>query len=202
MRICLDPGHGGSNTGAIAPDGTEEKAINLTACSLLMAVLEERGHEVAMTRATDRYVGLRARAEYANGYGAVCFVSIHANANSSAAANGAWVLYDDRTKPEDGVALARDIFLELSKIPGIADADEAEEVYPDGTAWVGDRNQDGEWDDLTVISAAAMPAVLVELGFLTNPEDLNDLQDQETLQRMAVAMADAIETWGARRTGG
>lgn len=200
MKICIDPGHGGSNTGAVAPDGTQEKDVTLRYGAALMAELEERGHDIIATRMTDAPVSLRDRAGLANEMGADCLVSIHANANSDAAVHGAWVIYDNRTNegPGGGVALARHIFRAIDVV-GLGDDDPDLEIYPDHTAWVGDRDGDGEWDDLTVISATNMPAVLVELGFLTNTDDLELLLDPEILADTAGAIADGIEAWEMER---
>lgn len=190
MRICIDAGHGGSDPGAVAADGTREKDITLAYSIELADLLTKSGHVVMMTRINDDYVGLSLRAQRADDFNADCLVSLHANANSSAAANGAWVIYDDKTSKENGVALAREIFDAMDRVPGITDADPEREIYPDGTAWVGYRQ-------LTVISETKKtPSVLVELGFLTNPDDLADLLNLELQTKICTAIAAGIRTWG------
>lgn len=189
MKVCIDPGHGGKDHGAIAPDGTREKDIALNYATALGNRLLRAGHGVMLTRSTDGFLGLSERAQIANDWGADCLVSIHANAASSAAANGAWVIYDDRTSMAGGIALAESIFRRMAEVPGIADADDAGEVYADRTPWVGGR-------DLTVISKARMPAVLVELGFLTNPDDLAQLLRRDTLREVVDGISRGILEWG------
>ena len=186
--ICIDPGHGGRDPGAVAADGTTEAEVVLQVGKALRDVLKARRHRVVMTRDDDTYPSLSARAELANREGVDCFISIHANAASSSMANGAWVIHDDKTTKETGVALATEIFRAMVKIPGIGDADAAEEVYADATPWVGGRQ-------LAVVSRTRMPAALVELGFMTNEDDLDDLKRPETRNRLAMAIADGIEAW-------
>ena len=77
-KICLDPGHGGSDPGAVGC-GLEEDAINLDTQLKLKALLVNTGLTVVMTRSTDTYVGLSSRSDYANAQGADRFVSIHSN---------------------------------------------------------------------------------------------------------------------------
>lgn len=188
MKICIDPGHGGNDPGAVAGE-VKEKDVVLKYAQELAAELRTRGHEILLTRVSDNFVGLSLRAQRSNEWGADCLVSVHANAASAAAANGMWVIYDDRSARDKGPALARAIFDELRMVPDVEDADEDVEVFADRTGWVGNR-------DLTVISKTRAPAVLVELGFLTNPDDLAQLLEREDMADIAVAIADGIEAWG------
>lgn len=193
MRVAIDAGHGGYDSGAVAPDGTKEKDIAFEYAKSLELRLLANGHDVLLTRTNDDFVGLRLRANRADDWSADCLVSVHANASENYLANGAWVIYDDKTRLENGKKLARDIFDELDGIPGITDKDPEVEVFPDGTGWVGGRQ-------LTVISATKkVPAVLVELGFLTNPDDLADLLDPDLENRICQGIVNGIETWGYGR---
>lgn len=192
MRIFLDPGHGGHDSGAQGPDGTREKDLVLSYAQNVRVRLAAAGHDVKMSREDDTFVPLSSRARAADTWGADCLVSIHANAASAGAANGAWVIYDDKTDPGKGKALARAIFDAMEAVPDIADEDPAEEVYPDGTGWVGHRQ-------LTVISATRCPAVLVELGFLTNAGDLSQLLDPVEHAKVAEAIRQGITAWGVGR---
>ena len=191
MKVCIDAGHGGTAPGAIVP-GVEEADLVLPYSRELGRQLVLRGHDVLYTRQADESVGLTERAQLANAWGADTLVSLHANSSTHERANGAWVIYDDASKPTAGPALATGMFNHLAKIPGMVDADPEVEVYADRTAWVGHR-------DLTVISKAEMPAVLVELGFLTNRLDLEQLRAPQTAELVANALADALEEWGRER---
>lgn len=187
MKVCVDAGHGGHDSGA-AVGTTKEKDIVLRYSLELATSLRELGYDVLLTRQTDVFVPLSERAAIANRWGAQCFISMHANANSKAAANGMWVIHDDDTKPAAGIALAHAVFRRMAKIPGLADNDPEPEVFPDKTGWVNDR-------ELTVVSDTKMPAILVELGFMTNPDDLEQLLDEETVLQVADAIAVGITDW-------
>lgn len=187
MKICIDAGHGGSDPGAVAADGTKEKDVALMYAKRLEKELRDAGHDVKMVRTNDDFVGLTLRANKANDWGADCFVSLHANASSRASAQGAWVIYDDKTAADAGKALAASIFREL-EAAGLADSDAEAEVFPDGSPWVGGRQ-------LAVLSRTKMPAVLVELGFLTNPGDLSKLKDPMTAGAAVRAVRDGVLKW-------
>jgi len=195
VLVVVDAGHGGSDPGAIVPGvDDEQKVLEKTIalrCSLELAqVLEHAGYQVLLTRKEDVYVGLTDRTRMANEADAYCFVSLHANAASVEARNGAWVLYDDKTSDKNGVALSVSIFDSLSKVPGMTDDSPQREVFPDGTPWVGGRQ-------LTVLSKTRMPAVLVEMGFMTNPTDLAEMNDRQ--QDIVEAIADGIIAWHKAR---
>lgn len=192
MRVAIDAGHGGHDSGAVAPDGTEEKDIVLEYARTLSEALARVGETVKLIRVNDDFIGLSLRAYRADDWDADCLVSIHANASSNESANGAWVIYDDKTSDENGKALARFIFDEMDRVPGVGDRRGQPDVYPDGTGWVGNRQ-------LTVISASQCPAVLVELGFLTNPADLADLKDPDKMNRICNAIATGIRLWGMKK---
>lgn len=186
IRVCVDAGHGGNDPGAVAADGTQEKDVVLPYSEKLAEALRARGHSVLETRTRDSFVELSERARMANVFGADCFVSIHANASLNPQANGAWVIHAKGSGL--GKLLAQDIFKELALIPGIPDADPETEVFPDGSGPTGGRS-------LTVLRRTAMPAVLVELGFMTNEDDLAQLQSVDTLERVTTAIFRGIETW-------
>jgi N-acetylmuramoyl-L-alanine amidase len=143
-----------------------EKDVALTWSLELATELRARGADVLLTREDDRYVFLTERARLANRWGADVFVSMHANAAVNPAANGAWLLHcDGSTRGEE---IARRLFQNAGCLPGWLDADPAEEVYPDASGWTDNRR-------LTVLRETRMPAVLVELGFLTHAGDLEEL---------------------------
>ena len=186
-RICVDAGHGGHDPGAVA-GVSKEKDLALAYALELRNELVRRGHHVITTRTADVFVELAQRAATANTAGADCFVSIHANAADSKLANGAWVIHDDSAGAAGGVALAQRVFDRLAAVPGIADADAAREVFPDASPQVGGRQ-------LAVLSQTKMPAILVELGFLTNEEDLGALREASTRAKVVGAIADGVEDW-------
>ena len=90
--IIVDPGHGGSDPGAVAGN-IKEKDLNLQVAKILTDMLKEAGANVYMTRKDDRYVGLYTRAAIANNLNADLFISIHHNASSNSAAKGVMTLF-------------------------------------------------------------------------------------------------------------
>jgi len=172
--IVIDPGHGGSDPGTIA-NGLQEKTVTLDIAKRLRDVLVARGWKVILTREDDRDVDaaaappraeLQARVDAANNNGARMFISIHGNGFPNAGPHGTTTYY---SKPVD-VPLARDIERRMAAMLGTTD---------DGI--VKSR--------LYVTLHAAMPAVLIETAFLTNPFDAQKLSDAAWRQRAAQAIA-------------
>ena len=175
--IVIDPGHGGSDRGAVR-HGVAEAVLTLDMAKRLRAILEARGWQVIMTRTKDVDVyapndtaeqELQARDNIANRAGARLLVSIHANAYINAGPNGTTTYY---AKPIDE-PLARDIQNELA-------------------AQVGTKNDGIVKSHLYIPLHAFMPACLVETAFLSNPDDFALLTDPAWRQKVAVAIADGI----------
>ncbi|NNM92666.1 MAG: hypothetical protein HKL92_04930 [Candidatus Eremiobacteraeota bacterium] len=175
--IVIDPGHGGSDRGAVR-HGVAEAVLTLDMAKRLRAILEARGWQVIMTRTKDVDVyapfdtaeqELQARDNIANRAGARLLVSIHANAYINAGPNGTTTYY---AKPID-LPLARDIQNELA-------------------AQVGTKNDGIVKSHLYIPLHAFMPACLVETAFLSNPDDFALLTDPAWRQKVAVAIADGI----------
>lgn len=199
-RICIDPGHGGRDPGARAPGGVTEADVSLQAGLSLSRELRARGHAVLLTRTGPADLApaepdwrkgkgedLKMRWVAANGWGADLFVSLHCNASSSAESNGAWVLYAD---PSDkGRALAHAVFARLAEIPQLVDADPEEEVVPDVIPWTNYRS------GVAVLRHTAMPAILVEMGFLSNVADRLDLTSASTIDVVSRAIATGLEDY-------
>ncbi len=161
MKICIDPGHGGTDPGAIgtAPAAASEPALTLKECDFTLDVallLEEelarRGHSVFLTRRRDRSLRLDARAAHANRHAADLFISIHANAAANPAAEGIEVFHFPGSAA--GKSAADRIMRHLAA------------AFPDHV------NRGVKSADFAVLRLTAMPAVLVECEFLTNPDRL------------------------------
>lgn len=182
--IVLDPGHGGSDTGAIGPSGLTEKAVTLAVSQKVKSLLEASGARVVMTRdkdvdvygrnATDRQE-LQARVnvgEFAPG--ANIFVSIHCNAFSSPSAHGTEVYYYPGSVR--GQKLASSIHRELLQAGGLADR--------------GVRTA-----NFYVIKHSSMPATLLELAFITNPREESLLGDSKYQTSLARAIVRGISKY-------
>ncbi|MFO7172426.1 MAG: N-acetylmuramoyl-L-alanine amidase family protein [Bacillota bacterium] len=170
-RIWVDPGHGGHDPGALGPSGSQEKQVNLAVALRLRELLTQAGAQVQVTRQDDRFVELRARIQGANAAQADIFVSIHANSAGSPQAAGIETYYWDN-HPESA-RLAQAIHRHLIEELGL-------------------RDRGVKKNDYLVLREARMPAVLVELGFISNPEEERLLTDPSFQQRAAIAIQKGI----------
>ncbi len=145
--VVIDPGHGGKDPGAISPRGFYEKKVNLQVAQKLAYRLKKRGIKVIMTRNGDYYVELNERAQIANRNNADLFVSIHADSNFDRSMQG-FSVFVARGASANSQKVARAISKHMSKIS------------PHGN---GIRRA-----DYRVLVKTKMPAVLVEMGFISN----------------------------------
>lgn len=170
-RICIDPGHGGADPGAVGPTGYTEKEATLLTAHLVKQRLE-RIHYICMTRCNDEYLPVNQRAQLANSEEADLFVSIHANAFHSPAAHGTETLY----------------------FPGSDLGAEAAQEIQTALVLAIDLQDRGikERGDLAVLRNTTMPAVLVELGFISNPHEEALLRDTDFLVSASCGIAQGI----------
>jgi len=170
MKICIDPGHGmPKDPGAVGPKGHAESLIVLEISRLLADFLEKARISTLLTRAQEVFIELGARCEIANDWGANYFVSVHANSNGPSAA-GIETLY----KSEKGKALALPV--QEAMIAATGDVDRS----------VKHRS------DLYVLNATLMPAILVEVGFISHPHTESLLASAEYQETLAKAIYTGI----------
>jgi N-acetylmuramoyl-L-alanine amidase len=209
--VVLDPGHGGSNTGAQgAVPGLHEKQLTLALANQVAARLREHGIAVQLTRDDDRTLTLRQRVARADAVAADLFISIHCNASPTRTQRG-YETYVLTTKgvDVDGRALRADV---VTPRPGV-DPDIArvlDDVERGASQWeaaelaarvqhaIRDRRgPDGDrgvrQDAHHVLLGATMPAVLVEVGFIDHPVEGHELADPAVQAQLANALAEAIE---------
>lgn len=186
MKICVDPGHGGTDNGA-AVDGVREDDLVLMYGAALATHLVSIGHGVVMTRTKDEMPGggnvssgLAARARIANEANVDAFVSLHFNASTNPAAKGVWVFHAKGSTL--GKALASSIYRRIT-----GDFSDRH-VYPDESPACGNRR-------LYVLRATRAPAVLIEFGFLTNAADRRRMQTIEAMVNDTKAAATGILSW-------
>lgn len=184
--IVIDPGHGGSDSGAIGPNKTQEKKITLAVGQKVKTLLESAGAKVLMTRQTDVDVygpnasavdELRARTKVANNNKADVFVSIHINAFSNPTVGGIATYYYRNSGY--GAMLANNIQNNLAKIGGFQDRG---------------INSAGFY----VIKNTEMPAVLAELGFISNPNEEKNLNTPQLQQQLAQGIVQGLENFFAQ----
>jgi N-acetylmuramoyl-L-alanine amidase len=176
IKILLDPGHGGKESGATGPTGYLEKDVNLIISKLLRDELVKRGAKVVMTREDDRDVSLVERQEIISKAESAIALSIHHN-----------------SLPDDG---------------------DAEKIKGFGTFWYNQQSHSPAvflhnyvvnklrkpsygvfWDNLAVIRPTAAPAVLLELGFMSNPDEFEEVVNPQAQEKMAKTLAEGITEW-------
>ena len=166
--IMIDPGHGGSDPGAVGIGGLREKDIVLPVSQQVAQILEQNGVSAIMTRTDDRTVELEPRTQMANRLGATLFVSIHANAAYRREASGIETFYY-----QSGYQLAQ--YIQNSMLANF-----------------NMPNRGVKQARFYVLRNTSMPSALVELGFVTNDYDASILADPSQRSRMAQAIAQGI----------
>lgn len=178
--VVLDAGHGGWDTGTSSHDGQYlEKDINLQVLLYLEELLTAEGIKVYTTRTTDRNVGHSERIYLANALEADLFISIHCNnAYQNPDANGTEVLYTQYQNSE--------MQMNSKKLAQICLEELVAELQ------LKDRGLVARGDDLTVLQQAEVPAVIVELAFMSNTADMETLKKDETQTAAAKALYKAV----------
>ncbi|AVH64270.1 N-acetylmuramoyl-L-alanine amidase [Nostoc sp. 'Peltigera membranacea cyanobiont' N6] len=176
FKIVLDPGHGGKETGASGPTGYLEKDVNLVVSKLLRDDLVKRGATVVMTREDDRELSLAERQAIISREEPAIALSIHHN-----------------SLPDNG---------------------DAEKTKGFGTFWyqpqahnlamflqkyvvkkLGRPSYGVFWDNLALTRPTAAPSVLLELGFMSNPDEFEQVVNPKEQKKMADAIAQGITEW-------
>lgn len=185
--VVLDAGHGGADPGKVAADGTLEKDINLMIAKKVKEKLEKQGLTVCMTRDTDEMVhengmaeekraDMRLRCERINTSGARCAVSIHQNSFTDTTASGAQVFY--YTASEEGRRFAELMQTELIR-----------QVDPTN------RRVSKANDSYYLLRKTTIPLLIVECGFMSNPSEAKQLQDEAVQGKIAGAICNGIQQY-------
>ncbi len=200
--IVIDPGHGGYEKGGQGPDGTFEKTVTLKFAQVLAEELGKT-YKTILTRTDDYWVDIPARSATANHVGADMFISIHTGGSFLHQASGMSLYYYQKT----------------SKSTLTLDPDSSKEFKNDNpeVSWanIQDRHQQNsqilaesvrdrigrqtqykpeiEGAPLMVLEGADMPAILIEIGYITNPVDEKSLLDIDVLSKIAQAMRNGID---------
>ena len=227
--IVLDAGHGGHDSGAVGPGGLMEKDLVLDITRRVAKLLEDRlDVKVRLSRDTDAFVALRDRTSFANRERADLFVSIHANAHRMAASEGVEVYFlsseatdsaarqvaatengvTQLEKPVNGRAAGRaevlkSILWDLQQSEFQTESSRlAETVLDTMTQSLRIPNRGVKQAGFYVLGGAAMPAILVEIGFVTNPREEKRLKESryrdEIARGIVGGLADYKRTWDAR----
>jgi N-acetylmuramoyl-L-alanine amidase len=214
--IVIDPGHGGHDAGAVGPSGLQEKELSLDIARRVAALLqEELGVRVVLTRVRDQFVGLRERTALANRERADLFLSIHVNAAPDGAATGTETYflsneatdgaarraaeYENRLISVDAGArggapdVLRSILWDLAQSDFQQESSRVAETLQNNLDRALRRPSRGvKQAPFYVLGGAAMPAVLVEIGFISNPQEEQRLRDDGYRDRIARALVAGI----------
>lgn len=182
--VVLDAGHGGTDPGAIAPDKTTENSVNLATTLKLQQELVSRGYKVVMIRTGDtscenKPVGsaeLQCRVNFSANNNANVYVSIHAN--TAPGAKGTETYYSSLNKyASESIRLANEIHNKYQPVFG------------------SDNRKVKDYPNLYVAKNNTVPSVLLEVGFLSHPSDLEKLKSSSMQQNVAKAVADGIDNY-------
>lgn len=222
--IVLDPGHGGRDPGAVGKNLRAcEKDINLSVSLILKNLLEkELGVKVLMTRSDDRFVSLQSRTRYANENKADLFISIHTNAARDRVSRGIEIYYLSTAKTTEARAVEA---LENSVVEIYEGGQEALRKYDDLALILSDILQAENLEhsnnlalklqmnmcagtkaidrgikqaNFYVLRGAFMPAVLLEMGFISNPVEESFLVNKEYQERLAQTIFEGIKSFKFR----
>ncbi|MEH2150772.1 N-acetylmuramoyl-L-alanine amidase [Nostoc sp.] len=176
FKIVLDPGHGGKETGASGPTGYLEKDVNLVVSRLLRDDLVKRGATVVMTREDDREVSLAERQAIISREESAIAISIHHN-----------------SLPDDGDAEKTKGFGAFWYQPQAHNLAIFLQKYV--VKKLGRPSYGVFWDNLALTRPTAAPSVLLELGFMSNPDEFEQVVNPEEQKKMAKAIAQGITEW-------
>ncbi len=175
--IVIDPGHGGSDPGAIGFSGLQEKVVNISVAQQLVALLNQAGANVVITRSGDQSVSHQQRMDLANSSNADLFVSIHANAFTNPESNGTeshFCAENDHSSASR--FLAQQLQRELVSVLNL-------------------RNRGVKSSNFYVLKNTVMPAALVELAFISNQAEEAILGNAQAQTGCAGALFRGIEAY-------
>lgn len=216
--IVIDPGHGGSDSGAVG-NGLKEKNVVLATSKKLGALLTKRGYKVLYTRSTDIFINLRSRTAFAAKRNADMFISIHANAapNASSALKMSGVetfflsparsersknaaALENRGDLEDMNTFSKQTFLNFLNREKIISSNKLAidiQSYMLSSVKKSFSSRDGGVREAPfwVLVGATMPAVLVEMGYITHPQEGKNLGKSAYQDRIAQGIANGVDAY-------
>lgn len=216
QRVVLDPGHGGSDPGALGPNGLREKDVTLDVAHRAAPLLaRELGISTLLTRDTDVFVPLDERAARANAFNADLFVSIHCNASENAEQRGVMTFVLDASKDSLAArvaarenasteAAAAELANALSRVTN-TDRLAASEHFALLLQRAASASLGLRYDQVRdhgvrragfyVLAGAQMPSVLFEGSFISNYEEARRLNQGDYRQRLADAIVNAVRAY-------
>lgn len=220
--VVLDPGHGGEDSGAIGPRGLMEKDVTLNVALKLAELLREKaGVEVLLTRTDDTFIPLEDRTAFANSSHADIFISIHANATVSRDVKGVETFFlSFEATDDDALSVAefentvvggpektdapvlddlKEILWDLAKTEAHHESSTlAELIHTSLLKATGKENRGVKQAPFVVLTGAEMPAILVEVGFISNPVEEKWLGSKKRQRQIAESLTSAVMTFKTR----
>ncbi len=215
-KIVLDPGHGGKDPGAMA-FGLKEKDIVLDIAKLLAPVLKKQlGCEVVLTRKDDTFITLEERTALANTNNADLFISLHLNAHTSAKVRGMETYYLNLTTNAEAMRVAarenatsthqmselQDILSDIMKNSKIDESSRLAQQVHNSIIGVADKRGFADVKNLGVKQApfyvligAQMPAILIELAFLSNEKDVENIKNPVFLEMLTKEITEGVRAY-------
>ena len=211
--VVLDPGHGGEYDGAVGVCGLKEKDVVMAVARETRDLLNQMGTvQARLTREQDEHIPLEARTQIANDSGASLFISIHANSSPSSRSKGietfvlsrraadtyaqAIISRENSEGTPEKIEKKEPLDLILDQLEHTANqrtsqtfAHLAQDTLPEA---LGVRNRGVLQAPFRVLRGAKMPAILVEIGFLTHKEECPKLAQESYQRKIAVALAGSI----------
>ncbi len=216
--VVIDPGHGGKDPGAVGPTKLLEKTVVLDIGNRLRDALNKKGIKTIMTRESDKFVPLGARTKLANRIGGKLFISLHCNAAVDRRARGAETYILSQSKTERAMRVAE---MENSVIRYEENQDDYQDLNDQGyilltmaqaqfvqesqalagslqssiSAKIGQKNRGVDQAGFYVLVGASMPAILYEMGFISNYKEEKKLRDPKFRQKIADNLSEIIVTF-------
>lgn len=215
--VCIDPGHGGSDLGAVGTKNTKEKNITLKVSKKLKKILErELGVRVVMTRESDVEVALDSRVAKANNQNAQMFLSIHVNSSYRKSARGPETYFVSlKATDKNSMQLA---MKENSSFTGMGDETEGDDlkmilwsmaqtehikessrladyIQDELNVLLNTKNRGVKQAPFRVLMRASMPAVLVEVAFVSNRYEENRLRNDSFLDKVAESIYNGVSKY-------
>lgn len=181
--IIVDAGHGGKDAGTSSKrEFYEEKQLTLETAFLIADYLKKLGYKAVLTRNKDIFVPLETRAEIANSLRADLFVSIHYNNSSSQEAKGIEVYYckEEKIPPSSRILRSKEL---------------GQDVLKHIISSTGAESRGVKQANFAVVRQTKMPAILIEAGFLSNPQERAKLHDQKYLHILAKGIAQGVDNY-------
>ncbi len=172
-KVVIDPGHGGKDNGSTGASGNFEKDFTLQVARKVEELAKQESQiEVVLTRSEDRFISSvdRERPEIANQLGADLFISIHGNTYEDSRVSGTETYYYH----EGSLFLAEILQRHMVQTSGF-------------------RDRGIKKEDFFVLKDSNMPAALIEMGYLTNPQEENEMLTEDFQYRMASSILDGIK---------